>query len=70
MKVSFLALALMATALVALVACSQEDAAPPKQPDVEVKTMEEVGKLPPEQEAAQLRQNDQRPPEDKSEGGI
>lgn len=55
---------------IALVGCAQDNSAPPKQPDVEVKTMEEIGKKPPEQEAAEIRQNDQRPQEDKSEGGI
>lgn len=42
----------------------------PQEPGVEVKTMEEVGKLTPEEEAAQIRQQDTRPQEDQSEGGI
>lgn len=50
--------------------CAQQEAGPPKQPEVEVKTMEEIGKKTPEQEAAEIRQNDQRAPEDKAEGGI
>jgi len=50
--------------------CSQEETAPPKQPDVEVKTMEEIGKLTPEEEAKAIREKDERASEDKAEGGI
>lgn len=52
------------------VGCSQPESEAPKEPGVEVKTMEEVGKLTPEQEAAQIKSQDSRPEEDKSEGGI
>lgn len=53
-----------------LTACNNDSGPPPEQPEVEVRTMEEIGKLPPEQEAQQLRQRDQRPQEDRGEGGI
>lgn len=64
------ALLLVPVALFALAGCQGEEPAPPEQPAVETKTMEEIGKLTPEQEAAQIRQQDQRSQEDKQEGGI
>ncbi len=63
-------LLLLPVALFALAGCQGEEPAPPEQPEVEVKTMEEIGKLTPEQEAAQIRQQDQRPQEDKEESGL
>lgn len=53
-----------------VVGCQKEEEAAPTEPGVEVKTMEDVGKLTPEEEAKQLRQQDSRPTEDQQEGGI
>lgn len=50
--------------------CAKSEPAAPQEPGVEVKTMEEVGKLTPEEEAAKIKSQDSRPEEDKSEGGI
>lgn len=68
-KIILIGLGLLSIGILA--GCGSKEAdAPPTQPEVEVKTMEEIGKLTPEQEAAQLRQQDQRPAEDKQEGGL
>ncbi|MCG9895967.1 MAG: hypothetical protein MH204_10885 [Fimbriimonadaceae bacterium] len=64
----------LAAALIAfgLVGCGGGDEGPDpaSAPRVESQSMESIGKLTPEQEAAQLRERDTRPQEDRQEGGI
>ena len=57
---------------VGLVGCGDPNAGedPAKAPQVPYQTMEEAGVKTPEQELKELRQNDQRPAEDKGEGGM
>ena len=53
-----------------LTACAPKETPAENLPKVEFKTMEEIGKLTPEQEAAALRRQDQRPDEDRTESGM
>lgn len=54
----------------ALFGCQSSEKPAENLPNVEFKTMEEIGKMTPEQEAAALRQQDPRPAEDRAEGGL
>lgn len=65
-------LALAAIATLAVAGCGDPNAGedPAKAPQVPYQTMEEAGVKTPEQELQQLKQNDQRPAEDKGEGGM
>lgn len=54
----------------ALVGCKSGETPAENLPKVEFKTMEEIGKMTPEQEAAALRQQDPRPDGDRTEGGL
>ncbi|MFQ3586740.1 MAG: hypothetical protein SNJ74_01285 [Fimbriimonadaceae bacterium] len=54
----------------ALAGCRSNETPAENLPKVEFKTMDEIGKLTPEQEAAALRRQDPRPAEDRSEGGL
>lgn len=54
----------------AITGCKSKETPAENLPKVEFKTMEEIGKMTPEQEAAALRRQDPRTAEDRAEGGL